>query len=315
MTYINMIKQLINYFTNNFQKYGDIFGITPHINMDPLKTLSNAKETSIFFSANTLMNAWRGILLDFFYSKKVEKTKVDNYKEALTHSELLGRLEKHITKYSDIINRVHNISRNISSNIGFIFYDKTLGIELYQLGVETVFLNNNVFLDFIMKTGAKTLIVYDILDYLALTILKDQKNLDVEIEYFIDYIARNPDKFKNPTKELKFIIQEPCILMRRLRKTDFVSKLNNIRGININRHALSGELTVCCGEFTWLVNPSITINNAIERLLSLGHYGPRDILVVCPNALYIFELAKKIGGNKLEDVNIIEISEILLNII
>ncbi len=317
MEQLSRIKELIKYFKSNYQQYGDIFGagqFLPSIKEFVPKT--EHSNICLFFSSDLILNAWRESVLSYFIALNIKHPCVENYKKTLKNNNLMEESGRKVDKFAGIAKRLFEITKKINPETGIITYPKTLGIELFMYGYEDLFyLLNKDIVDLINDISPSHLLVYDPLDMLSLSLLDKKMGLKTTIEYAIKYIAKNISSDVETNADSTYILQESCILTRWMNITDTLEDLQKSLGLNIIRHPLGKELTVCCGEFIWLLDPTVALNNARERLSSLSHVGGKNIIVLCPHSLYLFTIAMKMYKDTLGDINIIEISEILHRII
>jgi len=303
---------MVNKFVDNIDKNGNIFGLD--ITLDDAILPNEFKKSCLFFSYDTILCAWREILLSHVprSGEKNIGSILDKYVNDKNKKE---KFIDHSDTYIRIIRNVNIISKKLMPEIGFFYYNASLGLELYFLGLHEKFFEINKGLaNKISNSGIRKMVIYSPQEHLAINLLKEKYNLDIELVPFLELVGRNVDKFNRRGKKYRVIPQESCIMTRWLGFEDYIDWLK-IDGIEITRHPLKGKLTVCCGEHMWYIDPNIAIRNATERLKSLAHVGGMNVLVTCPNALFLFKVAKELNKDELEKIRLTEISEVLVNLL
>ncbi len=305
------IRELLMFFTENYRKYGNIFGFGLE-NYGYIEEIKPAA-TCLFFSADTVLCGLKYLLLKRMIEDCVEFPTVEYYRK------VLGEISNDdIAKegFHEIMSRTRNLLHKINPDVGFFFYDRSLDMSLYVNGLDDVFYEENrSLIRFLQEDKVNSVVVYAPSDYLALRLLFNKYNVKIKIIHLLEFISSHVDELEVRGNRAKFVLQESCIINRWLGKKSIYDVLHRIGGIDIYTHPLSGDLTVCCGEYLWLTRPLLAIRNATERLKGLIHMGSTSIIVACPSALFLFRLATKFCDECPEDIQIYDISEVLLKLL
>jgi len=312
---LSKIKQLIQYFRSNYQNYGDIFGISTKLpNINDFFPTGGCGETAIFISNEYIINAWREAVLESFVSNHIEHPSRSDYETSVANSILINRAKKNVDDIVNLCRVIHELSRLYLQDAELMVYPRTLGLELLLYGYEEAFYEmNKDLVDTINESAPKYLLVHDPAELYSLVELDRKYGIKTTIINFLDYLLDHISIDREVKVDYKIIFQESCILERWIKGVNIFDKLKKFFGDNIVRHPLGGELTICCGEFMWLLEPIISINNASERLASLIHFGGNNIAVACPRSLYIFRVASR-RNKGFEDAKIMDIVELIYKI-
>jgi len=309
MKTVERIVSILRFFSRNLRAHGNIFGLREDtIPMGTLSKLNMPSSCSIFFSLDTLLSAWKQVLV-----AKMAKERILPNQEILSrlirNSEVTGRALDVLGDYQSIIRNMSNVAKKLGVT-GTMIYPRSTGIELYVFGLEDIFYSAAEGLaSSISESGAEEIVVYSPIEHLALSMVDSKYRLGVKLTPFLRILSDNISRVRIAIPR-GTAFQESCIHSRWLGIKDYAEGLFDER-VGLIRHPLSGTLTTCCGEHIWICDPEVAVRNAAERLISLSHVGRGNVCVACPSALYLFRAAIELYPDDLKDVKLFELSSLV----
>lgn len=294
----SIIRKLLRVFEENFKTLGNIWGFKIAIPQALGQKVAPSEETIILSTNETLLRAVKEAIFEFLAHEEAECL----YAEKLSTNELRrfveDNLEKNMRKYLSVIEKLKSLAK--TKNMGFVHLNISLAPELMHFAPDTHKTLISPILDGLHRLAGRELVVYDPLEYLVLKAYESQINK--KVYHFLERI-----NFEKHSLSERFIVKDPCILSRRA-NIDLRKFINSILE-NLIHHPLSGNLTICCGEFMWITAPRIALNNAREILRILSSYSPR-IITLCPSAMFLFSVAQRFFDD-IRDIRIVDLLEII----
>ncbi len=294
-----IVARLIDTFVKNYNTRGDIWGIDiPTWQLECGEKPSENAGSLVLATKEITIRAVKEAIFEFLLKEELDILDSEILASDEFRKFVENRLDRNLEPYLTTIRNLEKLVR-LHDTLAFSYANFSLAPELLYFDPNIHKSLIKPVLEEIKALPGNEIFVYDPLEYYALK--PYEKFIEKKVGYALEVLNN-----KTSVAE-KFVVKEPCLLTRKfgfdLRRT--IGRLLD----NLIFHPLSGNLTVCCGEFMWFVAPKIAFNNAREILRMLSHYS-RRILVICPSAAFLFKIAK-LFDDELKGIEIRDLLDIL----